>query len=154
MVAARWRQQRLWMIQSASIDLEQDRLDPHIQETMLECSEPTRISIAFNSLAKENGMDLLMRYETSYSRMHDRAMKALQRLQEQRSKAEPPKLAEPALPITSELPEPPKQNLRNEAKPPVTEPSVPNLPLVQEVSGSTPIPTNPEKSPIEPPLQL
>jgi hypothetical protein len=143
MVAARWRQQRLWMVQSASLDLEQDRLHYHIEETMLECSEPTRISIAFNSLAKDNGMDLLMRYETSYSRMHDRAMKTLERLQAQRRpqeeppQIESPKTVEPTpvppvvpiIPIACEPIEPKKQNLRNDAKPwpfpPAIDPSGP-----------------------------
>ena len=78
MVAARWRQQRLWMIQTAAIDLEMDRMQQKIAETMLECSEPTRISIAFTHMANEGkSLELLMRYETSYSRLHDRAMKSV-----------------------------------------------------------------------------
>jgi hypothetical protein len=128
------------MVQSASLDLEQDRLHPHIEETMLECSEPTRISIAFNSLAKDNGMDLLMRYETSYSRMHDRAMKALQRLQQGDSQKQSASTAEltsaatveptpvppvaPTIPVTCEPIEPPKQNLRNDAKPTLIPPAI------------------------------
>ena len=43
-----------------------DRLEQQIEETMLECSEPTRISIAFNSLAEKNGLEMAMRYETRF----------------------------------------------------------------------------------------
>ena len=83
MVAARWRQQRLWTIQTSAIDLEMYRMQPKLEETMLECSEATRISIAFTAMAnQEKALELLMRYETSYSRMHDRAMKSLQSLQQ------------------------------------------------------------------------
>src|SRR6185369_16981055 len=85
MVAARWRQQRLWMIQTAGIDLEMDRMQQQVAETMLQCPEPTRISIAFTWMAnKEKAAELLTRCETTYSSMHDRAMKALKRLQEDR----------------------------------------------------------------------
>ena len=85
MVSARWRQQRMWVIQSSTLDLQMDRQEQEIEETMLKCSEPTRLGIAFTTLANEqNTLELMMRYETSYSRMHDRAMKALERLQEAR----------------------------------------------------------------------
>src|SRR5438105_579650 len=82
LVAARWRQQRLCTMQTAGIDLEMYRMQPELENTMRECPESTRIAIAFTSLAnQEKAMELLMRYETSYSRMHDRAMKSLQSLQ-------------------------------------------------------------------------
>lgn len=131
MVAARWRQQRLWMIQTAAVDLEMDRMQQKIEETMLQCSEPTRISIAFTYMAnKEKAMELLMRYETSYNRMHDRAIKSLQCLQKDRKsqeeqtqidapnvhECEASSTVEPALPITSDSHELEKQNLPNDPK--------------------------------------
>jgi hypothetical protein len=89
MVAARWRQQRIWMIQTATIELQMDKQEQQIEETMLMCTEPTRIGIAFTTMANdEKTLELLLRYETSLSRMHDRAMKALQRLQKDRLESE------------------------------------------------------------------
>jgi hypothetical protein len=151
MVAARWRQQRLWLIQTAGIDLEMDRMQQKLAETMLECPEATRISIAFTYMAnEEKAMDLLMRYETSYTRMHDRAMKSLQslqqdrRAQEERIKPEPSEVVEPMpepvlepmSPITSECPEPERQNLPNDAKPQPSGPPPQTLPDPENVSPS------------------
>jgi hypothetical protein len=142
MVAARWRQQRIWMIQTASMNSEMDKQEDYINETFIKCTEPTRIGVAFMAMGKDNALEQMMRYENSYSRMHDRAMKALMRLQEARlneearveeeelqddtiqndpppqvhaveSKPEP--VAKPAVPTTSEPPQPEKQNLQNEA---------------------------------------
>src|SRR6185369_16952042 len=94
MVAARWRQQRLWMIQTAGIDLEMDRQQQPIEETMLDCTKQTRVSLAFDGIAKmEKTLELQLRYETAYSRMHDRAMRALQRLRE---------MSKPTGPLTTE----------------------------------------------------
>jgi hypothetical protein len=142
MVAARWRQQRIWMIQTASMNSEMDNQEEYIKETFIKCTEPTRIGIAFIAMGKDNALEQMMRYENSYSRMHDRAMKALMRLREARLKEEarvekaesrlqeeehleedtveavevkPEPLIKPAVPTTSEHPQPEKQNLQNEA---------------------------------------
>jgi hypothetical protein len=133
MVAARWRQQRIWMFQTAGMNLEMDRQQQPIEETMLHCTEQTRVSLAFDGLAKlEKTLDLQLRYETSYSRMHDRAMKALQRLREaspttvqpqteseQIEAAEPASdpTVNPAVAVACEPGETPKSNLRNDAEP-------------------------------------
>jgi hypothetical protein len=88
MVAARWRLQRVWMIQTATLELKMDKQEQEIEETMLMCTEPTRIGIAFSCLANnEKTLELLLRYETSFSRMHDRAMKTLRSLQKDRFEA-------------------------------------------------------------------
>jgi hypothetical protein len=151
MVAARWRQQRLWMIQTAGIDLEMDRMQEQLEKTMLQCPEPTRISIAFTWMAnKGKAAELLTRCETTYSRMHDRAMKALKRLQEDRMQIEggiqqeepiePAKepttspVAEPVHSTTSNTSQPENQKLGNDAN---TEP--------------TASPTHPDNAPPEPP---
>jgi hypothetical protein len=141
MVAARWRQQRIWMIQTASMNSEMDKQEDYINETFIKCTEPTRIGIAFMAMGKDNALEQMMRYENSYSRMHDRAMKALMRLQEARLKEEtrlqeeesrseeeeqlegdtveavevkPEPVNKPAVPITSQPPQPANQNLQNE----------------------------------------
>src|SRR5438876_9534095 len=53
MVAARWRQQRMWMIQTAGTDLEMYRMQEEIKKTMYECPESMRISIAFTHMANK-----------------------------------------------------------------------------------------------------
>ena len=93
MVAARWRQQRGWVIQTASIDLQMETQEFEIR------SEPQRLALAFITMAnQEKVLELIMRYETSYSRMHDRAMKALFRLREKQNLRNDPKPVPPAPP--------------------------------------------------------
>jgi hypothetical protein len=135
MVAARWRQQRIWMIQTASMNSEMDKQEEYIEETFIKCTEPTRIGIAFMAMGKDNALEQMMRYETSYSRMHDRAMKALERLQGPRFNAanrEQEQDAEPAGPKRqNKRPEARQENQEDqpeaaEPKPePVTKPAVP-----------------------------
>jgi hypothetical protein len=97
MVAARWRQQRVWMIQTAALDLQMDSQEEEIENTLLKLTEPTRIAMAFTAMANhEKALELLMRYETSYSRMHDRAMKALDRLRAEQNLRNDPAPVDPA----------------------------------------------------------
>jgi hypothetical protein len=97
MVAARWRQQRVWMIQTAALDLQMDSQEEEIENTLLKLTEPTRIAMAFTAMANhEKALELLMRYETSYSRMHDRAMKALDRLRAEQNLRNDPTPVDPA----------------------------------------------------------
>ena len=126
MVAARWRQQRVWMVQTASLDLQMDKQVEEFNNSPYPVTEPTRIAMAFLGLAKEEkSLELMMRYETSFSRMHDRAMKALFRLREaslpqQASSKQLPQAAE-----VIEIAQPPRkesrknEELRNEPKEPI-----------------------------------
>ena len=120
MVAARWRQQRGWVIQTASIDLQMENQDVEVR------SEPGRLAQAFTAMAnQEKLLELLMRYETSFSRMHDRAMKALYRLRKEKDLRNDP---EP-------------QDFRNDPKPAPQPP--PNRPPVRPESPHGPVETNP-----------
>ena len=75
MVAARWRQQRGWVIQTAAFNLQMEKEEQQVT------SEPARLALAFIAMANhEKFLDLILRYETSYSRMHYRALNALYRL--------------------------------------------------------------------------
>jgi hypothetical protein len=106
-----------------------DKQEQQIEETMLMCTEPTRIGIAFTTMANdENTLELLLRYETNFSRMHERAMKALQRLQKDR--------------LESEQSETSKE-LQNDPPPPVAGPEkqpvpVPDDPKLTELLDSLP----------------
>ena len=90
MVAAKWRQQRIWVIQTTAMDLEMDSQLVEFQEhekgtgRPLHLKQSSRVTLAFTALAnKEKTLELLLRYETSFARMHDRAMKTLHRLREE-----------------------------------------------------------------------
>ena len=97
MVAARWRQQRVWMVQTAATDLQMDKQVEEFASSPYPVTEPTRIAMAFHAMAnQEKALDLLMRYETSYSRMHDRAMKALFRLRAEQNLRNDPKPVHPS----------------------------------------------------------
>jgi hypothetical protein len=89
MVAAKWRQQRVWMTETTTLELEMDDQQIDIDEheakggEKLNMTNPRRIAMAVTRMANnEKMLELLLRYETSFSRMHDRAMKALFRLRE------------------------------------------------------------------------
>jgi len=85
MVGARWRLRRIAIMQTSAMDLQMDRDENEIKKQFQTIDQPTRLTIAFGKLTnKEKSMDLLLRYEVTYSRMFDRARKALQQLQAER----------------------------------------------------------------------
>jgi len=123
MVAAKWRQQRIWVIQTTALDLEMDsqRAEFHDHEKQngpLHLTQPSRIALAFTAIAnKEKTLELLLRYETSFSRMHDRAVKAFYHLREKANLRNDPKPPPPS-PETDEpewKPEPKQTKMHPEA---------------------------------------
>ncbi len=137
MVAARWRQQRGWVIQTASIDLQMETQEFEIR------SEPQRLALAFITMAnQEKVLELIMRYETSYSRMHDRAMKALYRLREEQDLRNDPKPAPPA-PQTPQTPKTPPETITKSEHP------APSTPTPNSVYAKIRPTTNPKRSPEE-----
>ena len=130
MVAARWRLRRVWLIQTAAIDLQMDRMAPEIAQQFKVITHPTRLSLAFTTMAnEEKSLQLLLRYETTFSRAFDRALKTLEKLQKTRSEStrieelrnEPntPEPAEPqaALPDNENHQTTPTQELKHEEEP-------------------------------------
>jgi hypothetical protein len=90
MVGARWRLRRITIMQTAAFDLQMDKDEAEIKKCFDKIDEPTRTVVAFGKLTNgEKTLELLIRYETTYSRMYDRAMKALQRLQMDRLEGGP-----------------------------------------------------------------
>ena len=85
MTVSKWRQRRLWGIESAMLDLVMDRQHKPLTEQFESVDEPTRLAIAFESAAETGAMALFHRYETAMRRSWDRA---LDRLQAMRSKSE------------------------------------------------------------------
>ena len=110
MVASQWRLRRIWMMQTAALDLKMDQQEPEIAKKFKQIDQATRLTVAFTTLANdEKSLDLLLRYETTYTRLYQRAMNTLTRLRRDNQIAENgPKSA------TSE-------ELRNDPPPPVAQ---------------------------------
>ena len=125
-VAATWRQQRIWNNQAAAIDHEMQ-----LQEEELEdkegIRERTRVALAFTAMAnKQSALDGLLRYETSFSRMHDRAMKALHRLREIQN------FTNDSNPAETGPPEPEITNPESAAKPTPAKAGIDDRPLPRQ----------------------
>ena len=85
--------------------------DAEIAKTFNQIDQATRVTVAFTALANdEKSLDLLLRYETTYTRLYQRAMNTLIRLRRENQIDE-----NRPEPITSE-------ELRNDPPPPVAEP--------------------------------
>ena len=103
--AARWRLRRIWQLETTLFDLKMDEQRDLMQETFERFDEHTRQAVAFRSLADDTrSFSLLGRYETRLSREYERAIRALDRLREERKNQPEP---EPD-------PEPPKRKFPNE----------------------------------------
>jgi hypothetical protein len=114
MVASQWRLRRIWIMQTAALDLKMDQQDAEIAKTFHQIDQATRLTVAFTALANgEKSLDLLLRYETTYTRLYQRAMNTLTRLrrdnQDNQTDENRPE------PITSD-------KLRNDPPPPAAEP--------------------------------
>jgi hypothetical protein len=81
MAAAQWRLHRIWFMQTAALDLKMDQQEVEIKRKFQQIDQPTRLTHAFTSMAnEEKSLDLLLRYETAYTRMYQRALNTLLRL--------------------------------------------------------------------------
>ena len=123
MVASQWRLRRIWMMQTAALDLKMDQQEPEIAKKFKQIDQATRLTVAFTTLANdEKSLDLLLRYETTYNRLYQRAMNTLTRLRRDNQIDENgPK------PITS-------KELRNDPPAPVAQPEItPGLPEFAEM---------------------
>ena len=88
MVAARWRLRRVWLMQTAAIDLQMDRMAPEIEKQFKVITHPTRLSLAFTTMANQDqSLQLHLPYDTTYSRAFDLALKTLNKMQISRTKS-------------------------------------------------------------------
>ena len=77
MVASQWRLRRIWRMQTAALDLKMDQQEAEIAKAFKQIDQTTRVSVAFTALAnEEKALDLYLRYEIAYTRMHQRAITA------------------------------------------------------------------------------
>ena len=111
MVASQWRLRRIWIMQTAALDLKMDQQEAEIAKNFNQIDQATRVTVAFTALANdEKSLGLLLRYETAYTRMCQRAIGTLMRLRRENHREE--NLTEPTT----------SRKLRNEPPPPEAEP--------------------------------
>jgi hypothetical protein len=104
--AARWRLRRIWQLETTLFDLKMDEQRGLMRETFERFDEHTRQAVAFRSLADDTrSFTLLSRYETRISREYERAVRALDRLRQERENEPEPDT------------EPPKQKFPDEPEP-------------------------------------
>ncbi len=99
---SRWRLRRIATLESNLFNNELLLSQQYIPHQISKADDGARLAWLFKRLADSSALPLLMRYESSLTRTHDRALKQLEHLQKSRNE---PKPAEPA----AETP-----NLRNE----------------------------------------
>jgi hypothetical protein len=142
---ARWRLRRVWQIETSLIDLKMDEQRDLISKTFESCDEVTRQAVAFRSLADDTrALTFLNRYETRISREYDRAIRALDRLREDRA-SDPESNTDPEPPPTK------YKEIPNEPKPAVPEPRP--RPVTPE-SNVLPFPAGARQQPVYAPLHL
>ena len=90
MVSAQWRLRRIWRMQTAALDLKMDQQEAEIAKAFKQIDQATRTTVAFTALAnEEKTLDLLLRYETTYTRMHQRALNSLLKLRKEKLRNDP-----------------------------------------------------------------
>jgi len=79
LVAARWRLDRAWALETALLDVETARRQPKIEEEFESCDTETCTALAFRALCDESrGLSGIGRYESRYRRICDRITKWLE----------------------------------------------------------------------------
>lgn len=81
LVAARWRMDRAWSVETALLDVEIARRRSEIEKEFETCDTETRTALAFRALYDQSRtLSGLGRYESRYRRIYDKIVKALQSL--------------------------------------------------------------------------
>jgi hypothetical protein len=129
MAAARWRMQRLRVIEIALLDNEMERELPEPEVTPEDAGY--QLACAFRRLVDESrAISLASRYESRLHRIHERSHRTLRELQQSRIQ----QMAAPVSPVSVQ-PEPP---------PPAVDVSVPEPPpTADEKSRNEPTPSTP-----------
>ncbi len=97
MVSAQWRLRRIWRMQTAALDLKMDQQEAEIAKAFNQIDQTTRVTVAFTAMANEGkALDLFLRYETAYTRMHQRAINSLSKLRKEKLRNDPEPPSEPS----------------------------------------------------------
>jgi hypothetical protein len=80
LAVARWRQMRLWMMESANLTHE---IENQLDESSASMDSSTRAALAFRILGDNSrSLDLMNRYETRFDRQYNRSLTQLLNLRE------------------------------------------------------------------------
>jgi len=101
LVAARWRLDRVWSLETALLEVEIGRREPDIEKEFQACSNEVRNALAFRGLYDDSRvLSGLSRYESRFRRICDKIVKALQALlANQKLREEPSPINEPPAPV-------------------------------------------------------
>ena len=81
LVAARWRMERVWALETALLDIEMEEQRESIEKKFESIDEIARTALAFRALCDgSRSLALLNRYETRYRLAADRILETLDRL--------------------------------------------------------------------------
>ena len=152
MVAAQWRLRRIWRMQTAALDLKMDRQEAEIAKNFQQIDQCTRVTVAFTALANEDkSLDLLLRYETAYTRIYQRAMNMLVKLRRERPEPPEEQAEQEVEPESTTQPKLEKTELRNDPETRRQEHHKCRIPELEK----TDLPNNPPEYPTPPnsPLQ-
>ena len=90
MVAAKWRQRRLWAIETDLFEEEMLETKAKLDDDEIEYTPITPLTHAYDNLSQRPALQLLVRHEARLERAYSRALRNLQELQRRRSP--PPKM--------------------------------------------------------------
>jgi hypothetical protein len=86
LVVARWRLERIWMIETGLLDLEMTKQREEVEEKFEAIDEETRTALAFRSLCDDSHtLALLNRYEARFHRISARVLEALRLFRERQN---------------------------------------------------------------------
>ena len=78
LVAARWRLDRVWSMETALLEVEIGRREPEIEKEFRTCGDEIRTALAYRALYDESrAFSGLSRYESRFRRICDKIVKAL-----------------------------------------------------------------------------
>ena len=129
MISARWRIQRLWVIEATLLDGEMDNLPSGEFDGTPEPDGAERMAQSFRRLTDgSRALSLISRYEARLHRIHDRAIRTLRELRESPvpakdvEQAPPPPPVQPVtkmvpVPLPAQPPPPPKENKNAKTNP-------------------------------------
>src|ERR1019366_4627844 len=129
--AARWRQFRVWAVETAMLDVEMDRQSKKIEQEFATVDQTTRMALAFEALSgNSKPLSTFGRCEARYCLQFSRALKILLELRQSKVVSGNP----PTTPPPAQLQNEPKLDSAPE---PTGPPPVPALPTSQNEPNSS-----------------
>jgi hypothetical protein len=123
LVAARWRMERVWAIETSLLDLEMTEQRDAVDQKYEAIDEVARTALAFRALCDNSrALDLLSRYESQFRRAGERILDSLLRLRDQQLENKELQNEPNHLPtrVSGEEPQLESEKVQNEPNHPIT----------------------------------